>query len=239
MTGDCTDAEGLLGEVLEDPPLRRVPRERSLKMRFPELAAELHPDLNGALGPSSLAAGTSLKVWWRCAACGHVWQARVSVRVRGSGCPVCTRKRVAVGRSLAESRPELARELHPDRNLDADANSLAVGSNRLLWWRCAHGHEWQARVFVRTAGAGCPVCARVRVPAERSLGHKYPELAAELHPDRNVGQDPATLAARSNRMVWWRCTAGHEWEARLTDRVAGTGCPHCYREGRAGRRHLC
>ena len=70
---------------------------------------------------------------------------------------------------------------------------LAVGSNRILWWRCRRGHEWQARVFARTGGSGCPVCARTRVPTKRSLAARFPALAEELHPDRNKG---------SNRRSW-------------------------------------
>ncbi|MCI6567534.1 MAG: zinc-ribbon domain-containing protein [Dysosmobacter sp.] len=32
-----------------------------------------------------------------------------------------------------------------------------------VWWQCERGHEWQAVIFSRVQGAGCPVCAgRVR-----------------------------------------------------------------------------
>lgn len=213
-------------------PLQPAPPGRSLEARHPELAAELHPVLNDDLTAATLWAGTGLKVWWKCEH-GHEWQARVSSRVRGSGCPVCSESQRSPRRSLAEMYPDLVAELDPERNGTVDATRLAVRSNRILWWRCPRGHEWQARVFARTGGTGCPVCARTRVPTTRSLAARFPALAEELHPDRNGGIEPSELAGRSNRLVWWRCSRGHEWEARVSDRAAGNGCPHCYRERRS------
>jgi hypothetical protein len=212
--------------------LRAPPVERSLPALYPELAAQLDSVLNGSLHATELSPGTALKVWWRCEH-GHVWQARVNARVHGTGCPTCARNRVTPGRALRDKRPDLAKELHPERNPDVDPANLATGSNRLLWWRGACGHEWQARVFARANGSGCPVCSRAHVPATRSLAHRDAALAQELHPHRNVGLDPSALAARSNRLVWWRCSHGHEWEARVSDRAGGSACPYCYRQRRA------
>lgn len=138
-----------------------------------------------------------------------------------------------LARSLAAKYPALARELHPDRNCDVAAQSLASSSNWIVWWICPRGHEWQARVYARTnGGSGCQVCARAYVPAARSLGYKHPLIAKELHPSRNGGIDPLRLAAKSSRKVWWQCDKGHEWEARVGDRTRGTGCPRCSDERR-------
>lgn len=216
-------------------PRRPVSYGRSLESRYPELAAELHPALNGDLAAADLSPGLAVKVWWRCPR-GHEWQASVSARVSGTGCPTCDRDRPIHGRTLAEMYPELASELHPDRNGDVDAARLAVGSNRVVWWTCRHGHEWPARVFVRTRGSGCPICARRRVDVTRSLAYRYPGLAEELDAERNAGIDPFAVAAGSNRMVWWRCGCGHEWQARISDRTRGTGCPRCSRERRREKR---
>jgi rubrerythrin len=74
---------------------RTVPRERSLAILRPELAAELHPSRNAALDPYALGASSNLPVWWRCSSCGFEWQQRVSRRTRrpgGSPCPACVRR---------------------------------------------------------------------------------------------------------------------------------------------------
>ena len=56
----------------------------------PEIAAQWHPALNGALTPEMVTKGSRQKVWWQCPA-GHVWKAIVYSRAgpRKYGCPVC------------------------------------------------------------------------------------------------------------------------------------------------------
>lgn len=38
------------------------------------------------------------------------------------------------------------------------------------------------------------------------------------------------LKSDSNDKVHWKCKNGHEWEARLQDRIHGKNCPFCLRE---------
>ena len=66
---------------------------RSLAVKHPRIAAELHPTRNPGTDPTRLAARSSLTLWWRCPDCGHEWITRVSTRTRGSGCPACARAR--------------------------------------------------------------------------------------------------------------------------------------------------
>ena len=57
----------------------------------PEIAAEWHPELNGALTPEMVTAGSNRKVWWLCPE-GHVWRTAISNRTNAkkrTGCPVC------------------------------------------------------------------------------------------------------------------------------------------------------
>ncbi len=219
-------------QPVEQKRRRLIAPERSLQLKRPDLAAELHPVRNGDLDPMALSAGTRQKVWWMCEN-GHEWKASVAGRTRGTGCPRCARRWVPAERSVKARHPGLAAELHPSRNAGLDPATLGCESNRLVWWRCARGHEWEARVFARSKGSGCPVCSRALVPFERSLAYKHPALAAQLHPSRNGELDAAELAAGSSRKVWWRCTRGHVWEAAVFSRAAGSGCPKCNRLRRA------
>jgi Probable Zinc-ribbon domain len=150
-------------------PAWRVPRERSLAVLRPDLAAELHPTRNGELDPYQLGAGSRRRLWWRCGSCGHEW--RTAVRGRSSegyGCPRCARerrvaaqRRVPPERSLALLRPDLANELHPIRNGDLDPYQVAPMSRRSVWWRCGTcGHEWRTLLSTRARGHGCPECRR-------------------------------------------------------------------------------
>jgi len=70
-----------------------VPGENDLATTHPALAAQWDIEKNGPLTPEQVAAGSSRKVWWRCAD-GHVWKAVVSSRTgpKECGCPVCAGK---------------------------------------------------------------------------------------------------------------------------------------------------
>ena len=61
-----------------------------LATRFPDLAAQWHPTLNGTLRPDMVTPGSHHKVWWVCSL-GHVWKAAVYSRTgpKKCGCPIC------------------------------------------------------------------------------------------------------------------------------------------------------
>jgi protein-arginine kinase activator protein McsA len=69
----------------------RVDRTRSLAVKHPEIAAQLHPSRNPEIDPAEVGARSSLKLWWLCDTCGHEWRTAVSTRTDGSGCPHCYR----------------------------------------------------------------------------------------------------------------------------------------------------
>lgn len=65
----------------------------------PDLLADWHPTRNGAVDPLTVAAGSQLLAWWRCAA-GHEWAATVVRRARlGHGCQRCAARRTASART--------------------------------------------------------------------------------------------------------------------------------------------
>jgi predicted nucleic acid-binding Zn-ribbon protein len=67
----------------------QVPAERSLAVRYPAVAAQLHPSRNPDIDPAQLGARSSRKLWWQCPTCGHEWQTTVATRTDGCGCPTC------------------------------------------------------------------------------------------------------------------------------------------------------
>ncbi len=54
------------------------------------------------------------------------------------------------------------------------------------------------------------------------VAETHPELVSEA-----IGLDLTTLTAGSDKLGRWRCRLGHEWEARIKQRTAGSGCPFC------------
>jgi hypothetical protein len=133
--------------------------------------------------------------------------------------------------TLAESLPELGAEWHETRNDGLRPDDVSVGSSRRVWWRCAAGHEWQARIGNRArGGTGCPFCAGTRPTDGDCLATTHPALAAQWHPTRNGVLTPALVRQGSNRLAWWRCEEGHEWWARIRYRAqVRFRCPACER----------
>ncbi len=53
---------------------RRIERDKSLAVLYPEIAAQWHPTKNGEASPYDVSDGSSVKAWWLCNK-GHEWQA--------------------------------------------------------------------------------------------------------------------------------------------------------------------
>ena len=214
---------------------RPWPGENDLASRYPEVAAQWHPERNEDLTPSDVTAGSHRSVWWRCEK-GHEWRAAVKTRTDGSGCPVCANKlRVPGVNDLASTHPNLAAEWDRERNDPLTPEDVTAGSIRKVWWTCGAGHGWRAGINSRVHGSGCPVCAGKAVLAgDNDLASRYPDLARQWHPTKNGSLRPDAVTAASNQRVWWRCGLGHEWAARVAARtIHGSGCPYC-----AGRKVL-
>lgn len=54
------------------------------------------------------------------------------------------------------------------------------------------------------------------------------DVAAQWHPTRN-SVTPDAVALHSGKKAWWKCPAGHEWEATINSRTGSgrNGCPYC------------
>lgn len=194
-----------------------------------DLLRQWHPTKNELLTPETVSYGSQRKVWWRCDK-GHEWQAFVFDRSSGNKCPYCSNKNVWVGdNDLASQMPELAAQWHPTKNGALTPEQVTIGVFRRVWWQCEKGHEWQAHVFRRSRGDGCPICAnKVLLQGENDLATLHPLLAKEWHPEKNGSLTPDRLITGSHRKVWWRCDKGHEWETSAGARLSkNSGCPVC------------
>ena len=101
--------------------------ENDLSTVRPDLAQEWHPTKNEDISPSLVTCGNNKKVWWKCAK-GHEWEAVISDRVRGNGCPFCSGRRAIKGKTdLATVNPELAEEWNYDRNDDLRPIDVSYG----------------------------------------------------------------------------------------------------------------
>lgn len=206
--------------------------EYSLTHQRPDLAKEWHPRKNGALLPHMFSVASGYVAWWKCER-QHAWRAAINNRTtRSTGCPFCSGRYATSQNNLAVYNPSLAKEWHQDNNGALTPSDVTPKSNRKVWWRCARGHIYEASVKNRSNGRGCPYCANKRPSHEYNLSVLFPRLAMEWEQEKNGDKKPEDFLPQSNKKVWWHCEVGHTWQARIQDRVKGTGCPSCNQTSR-------
>ena len=219
------------------------------------MAKEWHPVKNESLKPSDVTVGSGIMVWWLLQyddpkTGKHFvfeWQASISNRVKGNGCPFLSNKKVWTGFNDLETKyPKLAAQWHPTKNGTLKPSDCLWGSNEIVWWYLPYDDpftgkhfdfEWPAKICERTrGGTGCPFLANQKVwRGFNDLATTHPELAKEWHPTKNGILTPYDFTAGSGEIVWWYLpyddfkTGKHfdfEWTSTIKDRASGrNGCP--------------
>lgn len=137
-----------------------VEGENDLTTTDSELSKEWNYEKNGLKKPQQYSCGSGEKVWWKCSVCNYEWQKRIVDRHNGKGCPVCAGRKVLKGyNDLFTTNPELEKEWDFEKNTNISPEKISKGKHLKVWWKCSVcGHEWDAYVFNRSRGKGCPNC---------------------------------------------------------------------------------
>lgn len=203
---------------------RKIAVSNSLATTHPSIAAEWN--VKNELKPDQVGYGQGKRVWWKCKH-GHEWQCTINSRTNfQSGCPYCANQRVSPDNSLYQTHPNLSKEWSSKN--DFQPTEISSGSNKKIWWKCSHDHEWLASPNNRSKGRGCPYCGNKKVCLGNSLQVNFPELSQEWHPTKNSIK-PEEILPGSGQKIWWQCKKGHEWIAAVCQRTGPrkTGCPFC------------
>jgi hypothetical protein len=87
---------------------KQVCSTNNLAVTHPAIAAQWHPNNNGARTATQVMAGSSRRVWWRCTTDNsHVWRSSIEDCV-SEGCPHCP--------SSVALTDALVAEWHPTKN---------------------------------------------------------------------------------------------------------------------------
>lgn len=136
--------------------------------------------------------------------------------------------------SFESKYPLIAAEWNYDKNGEIKPNMVAYGSNKLVWWVCSYGHEYQMSISNRTnQNCGCPYCSGKRVlKGYNDLKTVCPQLIEEWDFAKNVDIEPDSVSAHSDRKAWWLCQkCGYSWLAKIDGRTRmQAGCPKCGQE---------
>ncbi|MGM9635316.1 MAG: zinc-ribbon domain-containing protein [Candidatus Avispirillum sp.] len=208
-------------------------KERSLEAINPLLASEWNFQKNGSLMPSMVSPLSGKKVWWICKN-KHEWQASVSNRTKGRGCPYCAGRYATKTNNFAVSNLPILSEWHPTKNNDLSPEKVLTMSSQVVWWKCENGHEWQSSLRNRASNPQCPFCKQ-----ETNEKTWQASLIHEWNFEKNEGIYPYSLSPHSNKIVWWKCEAEHEWQARINNRMNGATCPFCANISRSQKHSLC
>lgn len=95
---------------------------------------------------------------------------------------------------------------------------------------CARGHQYSVSTARNDEPVKkpCPVCASSIVKTGNHLVTKYPDIAAQLDPERNDPEYLVNIRPGSNRKLYWLCEKQHSFLASPANRTIGkSGCPIC------------
>ena len=211
-------------------------KSNSVASVFPELVSEWDYEKNQGVTPEAYSARNNAKVWWKCSN-GHSWEASINTRtVRKLGCPYCAGQKVCVGKNdfkswCLKNNSALLDEWDYQKNKVLPEEIPKTFKNK-MWWKCFNGHSWEATVYNRVNGTGCPVCNNGSNSKQR--GESLSEwcllnkstLCDEWDYDKN-SITPEEVSYGSHKKVWWKCSKGHSWEAVIKSRTYKHGCPYC------------
>ncbi len=205
-----------------------INKNGSFGEQYPILAYEWHKIKNGEITPFDVNKGSSKKVWWQCVN-NHEYQAAISHRVNGTGCPYCAGRKVLVGYNDFETiYPELAKEWDYEKNEKCTPKQITAGSSKKVWWRCDKGHSYNSTVANRVIGQGCSICSGKKVlVGYNDLQSILPEVALDWDTKKNKELLPSQITIGSNKKIWWKChVCGYEWKQHVYTRQK-CGCPAC------------
>ncbi|MEF8731213.1 MAG: hypothetical protein V5B40_04650 [Candidatus Accumulibacter meliphilus] len=96
-----------------------------------------------------------------------------------------------------------------------------VGVKEKYRWRCANGHEWNSTWdCLKNQNTWCPVCC----------GNVIQNALLDLQKlaESRGGQLVSTAYLGMQNKHYWRCSLGHEWEAKASHvKHSGSWCPIC------------
>ena len=148
-----------------------------------------------------------------------------------SDCPYCYGGVLKKGiNDVATINPEIASEWHPTKNGTLKPEDVSHSSNKKVWWKGKCGHEWITSVGNRVDNkTGCPFCTGQKLlSGYNDLQTRFPDIATEWHPTKNVNITPDIVYCGSQERYWWRCKLGHEWNVSVSGRTSSnSGCPYC------------
>lgn len=218
-------------------------KENNFTVRYPELLKEWDYEKNKGLFPEYFSIGSNKKVYWRCQNCNNPYTTTIFHKIEGNRCPYCSGKKVSNTNNLKIKYPELSSYWDYSKN-DIKPEDVYYNSKKKVWWICSKCRKsFQASICTRVKSKhyACFDCMHKIIGKSNqkkalkngSLFEKKLDLVNEWNYLKNTDILPEDVSCGSGKLVWWKCSkCGNEWQAKVFNRVYGTGCPKCRKKGR-------
>ena len=154
---------------------------------------------------------------WQCAK-GHQWEATfTSVVGNNAWCGLCAGVKVNPEEMIQKAREAAI------KNGGECLSDTYINANTSLKWICGNGHEWYAKyASVIRNGSWCGICVGQHVDPVNRI-----KIARETAIIRG-GKCLSETYIDKKKMLRWRCSEGHEWDANYQNVVTGkTWCGFC------------
>lgn len=213
---------------------KQAARERALKWRkehpFPQWFIEdleNSPDKDKVLDCILSVNDNAL---FFCKSCKTLYSQKITHHLnRGSGCPTCSRK--AGGLAVSKSR----RNVIGFKNLEFLKTAIdwreGLVSSDVLHFVCPIHGEYTRTVYKASHYPGCAHCNYSRATSKfnkaNRLKKEIPEWIREEFVDGNVLQKILAGDIPLTVKQMFKCSKGHLYETRVSDRLDGHGCPTC------------
>ena len=139
----------------------------TLAKKYPGLAKQWHPSLNGNLSPSDIPPNYAEKIWWYCDTCKQSWDRSPAVRIRNGDsdpCPICSGKRYCKGvNDIATLHPNLVIAWHPSLNRTKRPEDYRSNDDTKVYWMCPNcGKEQLSKIRDKTK-SNSPLCKGCKI----------------------------------------------------------------------------
>ncbi len=215
----------------------RCCKHYNLETEHPEICKEWDYEKNQTC-PNEYLPRSNKEVWWKCLKSGckcHEWKSKISDRTStdcNRNCPFCSGHKCCTHYNLETEHPEICKEWDYSKNLTSPGEYMP-GSSKKIWWKCLHDfcgcHTWEATIYSRTSGSGCPFCSNNQCCEHYNFKTEYPKICKEWDYEKNKKR-PEQYSPFSHKKVWWKCSQNscgcHVWKSAISDRVRN-GCPFC------------
>ena len=133
--------------------------------------------------------------------------------------------------SLALKIPELAAEWDYEMNAGLTPAMFSYGSSYPARWICSKcGQRWEAKIYSRANGNGCPYCSGLlAIPGQTDLETNYPDYAKFWDYQSNA-ETPMNVTPGSKTEYYWICSiCGNSYLSSPHNRIGNksTVCKDC------------